>query len=138
MSIQEILLEEYKVTQESISHYERMIWNIGSIFNAIVIGILGLSVDIQQPNTLIIPIIVSIWFHGLWFLFETRYRQVNLSKFRRLWKIEQELGMQHNLVVREDDKKRKFKPRAHLLITFACLGFPATLIALYVILSLAQ
>jgi len=134
MSEQEILLEEYKVTQESISHYERLTWNIGSIFNAIVVGILGLTAKIDKPNSLIVPIIVSVWFLGLWYLFETRYRQINISKFRRLWEIEEKLGMRQNIYVRDDDQKRRFKPRGHILITFVCIGFPTTLIILYLIL----
>jgi hypothetical protein len=76
MSEQEILLEEYKIAQESISHYESLIWNIGSIFNAISVGVLGLAADLR----------------------------------------------------------RRFKPRGHLLITFACIGFPIMLIVLYLIL----
>ena len=134
MSEEEILVEEYKATQEAISHYERLIWTIGSIFNAIVVGVLGLTADLSQPNSLVVPIIVSIWFHGLWYLFEVRYRQINISKFRRLWEIEQKLGMRQNLTVREDDLKRRFKPRGHLLITCACVGFPTTLIGLHLIL----
>jgi hypothetical protein len=134
MAEEQILLEEYKITQETISHYESLIWSIGSIFNAIVVAVLGLTADLDNPDSLIVPIIVSIWFHGLWFLFETRYRQINISKFSRLWEIEEKLGMRQNIVVYEDDKERRFKPRGHLLITLACVGFPTTLIVLYLFL----
>lgn len=130
----DVLLEEYKATQESISHYERLIWNIGSVFNAIVVAVLSMTAKINQPNTLIIPIIVSIWFYTLWFLFELRYRQINISKFRRIWEIESILGMRQNIIVNEDDKLRKFKPRGHLLITCTCCGVPLTLITLYFLL----
>jgi hypothetical protein len=133
---EKILIEEYKVTQEAISHYESMIWTIGSIFTAIVVGILGLVGDINNPSSLIIPIIVSIWFYVLWLLFEVRYRQINLSKFRRLWEIEKMIGMKQNLNVHNDDKKRRFKPRGHLLIISACVGFPTTLIILFIVLLL--
>lgn len=136
MSKEEILLKEYKATQESIFHYERLIWVIGSAFNAIVIGFLGLTGKIEQPNSLIIPIIVSIWFNTIWFLFEVRYRQINIVKFHRLWEIEEELGMRQNLMVRGTDQKRKCKPRGHLLVTSTCIGFPTMLIIIYLILTL--
>jgi hypothetical protein len=136
MDNKEIILEEYKATQESISHYETMIWNIGSIFTVIIVGILSLTIKLDQPDSLIIPIIVAIWFYGLWILFEVRYRQINLSKFRRLWDIENQLGMMQNLYVKEDDLKRKFIPRGHLLILFAGSGFPITLIVIYILFKL--
>ena len=132
----EVLLAEYKAVNESILHHENLIWTIGSIVNAIVVGTLTFSFKIEKPDTLIVPIIAAICLYALWFLFECRYRQINHVRFKRAQAIEELLSMNNHRAVALADVGRRFKPRAHLLIAFYCFGFPLVLIAFYLYLKI--
>ena len=138
MKSEQVQLEEYRATQEAIIHFERLIWSVGATINAMVAATLGLTARVDQPNSLIVPLIVSGWLYALWYLFELRYRSINVVKYRRLWQIEQELGMRQHLDVRDEDLKRKPRLRGHFLITLICLGFPTTLLALYIVLRIVR
>ncbi len=50
MAKKEYLIEEYKVTQEVVSHYERLVWFIGSILNASVLGFTAFMIK-EKPKT---------------------------------------------------------------------------------------
>jgi hypothetical protein len=130
----ETLLTEYKAAQDSISHYEKMIWTIGSISNALMVALIGTFVKPDNPATILVAFVVSVILYSLWWLFEFRYRQINISKFRRLWEIEKELNMNHHLKVKSDDKLRKFKPRADILITSICIFVPLSFLIYYLYL----
>jgi len=136
--VEEVLLVEYKAAQDSINHYEKLIWTIGSISNALVIALITTFIDPKVPATVLLSFVASVILHGLWWMFEFRYRQINISKFRRLWEIEAELGMNHHLKVKSDDITRKFKPRADKLITVICIFFPSSLLCYYIYLSWTQ
>jgi len=130
----EILLTEYKAAQDSISHYEKIIWTIGLISNALMVALIGTFVKPYDPSTILIAFIVSVILYSLWWLFEYRYRQINISKFKRLWEIEEELAMDHHLKVKRDDQLRKFKPRADVLISFICIIVPLSFLIYYIYL----
>lgn len=132
----ELLLAEYEAVNQSILHHENLIWTIGSVFNAIVLGTLTFSFKIEQPNTLLVPIFAAVCLYALWFLFECRYRQICHVRFDRARKIERALGMSNHVAVAFADEGRRFKPRAHLLIGFYCAGFPIALIAFYLYLEI--
>ena len=129
MDRQQLLVEEYKIAQTTINHYERLIWTIGSILNASVMVMAGLAIKENKGDGFWVVVLISIILSSVWFSFECRYRDVNKQKFRRLWELEDELGFKQNRYVKEADDE-KLTITAHHLISALCIGLP-TLLFIY-------
>jgi len=133
MTEKELLVEEYKLIQERINHFESLIWRIGSILNGSVIILVGLVLGENNSRRFLLVIVASVLFSTLWYLFENRYRRLSLILFKRLHKIERELGFKQHVTIDADDKSRKFHIDAHNLILGTAFIFPFILFVYWLI-----
>jgi hypothetical protein len=127
MDEQSLLVEEYKVTQSVINHYERLIWSIGSILNASVMIFAGLSIRQNGGRGFWVVVLLSAFVSFVWYKFVCRYRNINMNKFRRLWEIEETLVFKQNLSVKQHDNAHACL-RGHALIIIICIGIPVSLL----------
>ena len=126
------LIEEYKIAQKRINHFERLIWQIGSILNGSISIMLGflIKAETKQLKYWLIVTLVSTVYSWLWFLFEYRYRDINLILFERMKEIEKELNLKLHTKITEHDKKSKqciLNIRAHFLIKITAIVIPLIL-----------
>ena len=131
-------LEEYKLAQDRVNHFERLIWQIGSILNGTVVILFGLALRIDNQRFVPFVILISILFSVLWYLFEIRYRQINLVIFRRLIELEKLLNFRIHSRIREEDKSRKLKIKGHYLIAGTAFGVPFIILSYYIFFKFAH
>jgi len=130
----DFLIEEYKLTQQFVMHYERLIWQIGSVVNASVIVMAGLLIREADAKYFWISIPVSSLFSFIWFIFAYRYRQVNLQKLRRMRELEDLFGFKQSIYVSQADRNRRLKINGHFLSIFICITTPISLLLIWILI----
>ena len=128
MNTDEVLIEEYKLTQTVINHYERLIWYIGSILNGSVMVLAGLAMKESRGKGFLVVVGMSAFASFAWYQLECRFRSINMQKFRRLWEIEGTLGFKQNVYVKDHDQQKKYIS-GHMIITSICVAIPSFLLA---------
>jgi len=126
-----IFLEEYKLTEKFVIHYEKLIWYIGSILNGSVLVLSGLVFKEGNIKNFGGIIILSIFISFLWYRFECRYRKINLLKLNRMQEIERMFGFRQSLIIKEYDEKAKPFFTAHRLIIMTCIIVPLSLFMIW-------
>lgn len=116
MYTKDMCLEEYKATNEAIYHNERLMWQIGSILNAVVAVMIGQMISKGVFDNLWLVMIISYIFSVFWYLFATHYRMINREKFKRIHELEEILNFRQNLLVKELHEKMVNRIRLHHLI----------------------
>lgn len=134
--INDNLIEEYKMTQQFIMHYEKMIWYIGSILNASILALAGLILSRPNGDYFLFVVLISIVISFVWYKFECRYRSINRLKYSRMHRIENELGFSQSLDVKRMDEENNRLFKGHTLITILCFSIPALLFLIWLNLRL--
>lgn len=132
MEKEELLIEEYKLAQQFIIHYEKLIWYIGSILNSSIVVLTGFLVKESNYSHFWVVILLSLLFSFIWYRFECRHRQINLQKLRRMHEIENELGFKQSLYVVDFDKTNRPFFTSHRLITMTCILIPIVLLLIWI------
>jgi hypothetical protein len=138
MEEEQKLVEEFRLAQERVNHFERLIWQIGGILNASILILVGLTFRSDAERLLPLVIMGSILFSILSYLFERRYRQLNMIFFGRMHEIERKLGFRlHTMIDRKDrewKKEKRIYARAHYLIVGIGVTLPLLLFVYWIYL----
>lgn len=99
----EIKLAEYNATQNSAQHHDNLMWTVTSILLVSSIGLRALIEDPLSTNCevrFVIGIMNVLLLLGL-FIFARGFREIKITKYKRLRELERDLGMKQHLNVYE-------------------------------------
>ena len=100
---------EYQEAHALYRHYHNLQWVSGTIFISMAFGILGLTWEVRNPIALLFFMTVSLVLYFLWFAIQIRYQDFAETARDRIWKLEEQMGLNLHLQIKEEDEERKSK-----------------------------